>query len=329
MSERLSYCLDQGGLVLPETGTLALIGVAGDADLSALPLERCTALSTWAPDAARLAARGLPVTQALTGPHAATLLTLPRARDLAQSRLAEACAATAEGGLVIVDGAKTDGIDSLLKAVRARVPVLGQVSKAHGRVFWFDRTDAFADWRRGPRDIGDGFVTAPGVFSADGPDPASVALLAALPDTLGRDVADLGGGWGLLSRGLLQKPGVQTVYLVEADADALACARQNLQDPRLRFFWADVPGWEPPAFMDSVVMNPPFHSGRQGDPALGQAFIDAAARMLKPSGHLWMVANRHLPYEATLASRFRTVQELGGTARFKILHAADKPRTRR
>ena len=68
-------------------------------------------------------------------------------------------------------------------------------------------------------------------------------------------------------------------------------------------------------------MNPPFHTGRAADPALGIAFIAAAARALTGSGQLWMVANRHLPYEAALRDRFKTVEELGGDAAFKLFHA--------
>ena len=68
-------------------------------------------------------------------------------------------------------------------------------------------------------------------------------------------------------------------------------------------------------------MNPPFHQGRKADPDLGRAFIDAAARALKPKGALWLVANRHLPYESHLGQRFANVSEVAGTPKFKILHA--------
>ena len=68
-------------------------------------------------------------------------------------------------------------------------------------------------------------------------------------------------------------------------------------------------------------MNPPFHTDRRADPELGRAFIRAAARMLTRSGQLWMVANRHLPYEALLGELFAKVDETGGNTRFKILHA--------
>jgi 16S rRNA (guanine1207-N2)-methyltransferase len=85
--------------------------------------------------------------------------------------------------------------------------------------------------------------------------------------------------------------------------------------------------------VDGVVMNPPFHSGRAADPDLGRAFIAAAAGMLTAQGRLWMVANRHLPYEATLTQHFADVTELTGDNRFKILLGArplsSKPRARR
>jgi 16S rRNA (guanine1207-N2)-methyltransferase len=76
-------------------------------------------------------------------------------------------------------------------------------------------------------------------------------------------------------------------------------------------------------------MTPPFHLGRTADPALGRAFITAAARVLAPSGSLWMVANRHLPYESTLAASFAKVEEIAGDTRFKVLHATRPARARR
>ena len=42
-------------------------------------------------------------------------------------------------------------------------------------------------------------------------------------------------------------------------------------------------------------------------------------------GQLWMVANRHLPYEAPLADAFGEVRELDGTPGFKII-AARRPK---
>ena len=72
-----------------------------------------------------------------------------------------------------------------------------------------------------------GIKPHPGVFSADGIDPASALLLATLPAKLGPRVADLGAGWGYLSAGLLKDERITSLHLIEADHTALACARVN------------------------------------------------------------------------------------------------------
>ncbi|MGR3375244.1 class I SAM-dependent methyltransferase [Salipiger abyssi] len=319
-ADRLSFATE-AGLTLPADGPILLIGAPGDLYSDALPLDRCTVVQGFKPDHDAWTARGVPVTLAPEGDFAAAIVFLPRARDLAEARVAMACAA-APGGLIVLDGQKTDGIEPLAKAVKARGALLGQVSKAHGKTVWFTASDSFDDWARGPAQNSYGLWTAPGVFSADAPDPGSEALLAALPAKLGVRIADLGAGWGGLATGLLARDTLAELHLVEADHSALDCAQRNVTDPRARFHWADATAWTPPEPLDAVVMNPPFHSGRKSDPALGQAFIAAAKRILKPSGHLWLVANRHLPYETALEAQFRDSAEIAGDNRFKILHAS-------
>ncbi|WP_254792175.1 class I SAM-dependent methyltransferase [Celeribacter indicus] len=270
------------------------------------------------PDFDSFAKEGYDTRIAPEGQFDLVLVAVPRAKAEARALIADA---VRRGERVIVDGQKTDGIDSLLKDIRKRVPVEQVVSKAHGKAFAFCGGD-FSDWADpGPLHLVDGFVTRFGVFSADRIDKASEALVAALPERLPPTVADLGAGWGYLSRHILAHDGVEVLHVVEAEAAALACARENIGDPRAVFHWEDATRFTPPRPLDAVVMNPPFHSSRAADPALGQAFIAAAATMLAPNGMLWMVANRHLPYEATLATHFGTVAEIGGTSGFKVLHA--------
>ena len=79
--------------------------------------------------------------------------------------------------------------------------------------------------------------------------------------------------------------------------------------------------FKPETVVDAVVCNPPFHTARAADPGLGAGFIRAAAKMLHPGGTLWLVANRHLPYEQALREHFGDVAEIGGDTRFKILTA--------
>ena len=77
-----------------------------------------------------------------------------------------------------------------------------------------------------------------------------------------------------------------------------------------------------------MVCNPPFHTTRDADPALGIAFLVAAHRMLSGSGTLYLVANRHLPYDRVLASLFREIEVIGGDGAFKLTRAAFPIRAR-
>ena len=217
----------------------------------------------------------------------------------------------------------------MLRALRPRVALSEPIAKGHGKIAWFPSPGAamLADWQARPGMVsgpdGQCFHTVPGVFSADGIDPGSALLADALPAGLKGTGADLGAGWGYLAASLLARaPGIDALHLVEADARALDCARRNVADPRAHFHWRDATRpWPGPA-LDFVVTNPPFHTGRIADPGLGAAFIATAAGSLKPSGRLWLVANRHLPYEAALAARFRTVDEItGGDSRYKLFLA--------
>jgi 16S rRNA (guanine1207-N2)-methyltransferase len=166
-----------------------------------------------------------------------------------------------------------------------------------------------------------GLWSQPGVFSWDRPDPGSIRLLEALPALVGRG-ADLGCGVGLLGQQVLASPKVTALTCVDIDRRAADCARHNLDDPRARVVWADLR--RPPeglADLDFVVMNPPFHDGGAEDRALGTGFIEAAARVLAKRGTCWLVANRHLPYEAALAGAFAAVTLRAEGGGYKIFEA--------
>ena len=320
-SARLSLALETGALTLPPVGRIAVYGPRADDDLSALPHDRVVALTGFKPDHDHFAASVSVVPDA---PYAAAIVCLPRSREAARALIARAAAEVAPGGWIAVDGQKFDGVDTALKDLRSRLDLSDSLSKAHGKLASFPAGPDLTDWSARPRLV-DGFQTLPGIFSADGPDPGAVMLAQNLPAKLGGKIADLGAGWGYLAAEILKRPGVKRLDLVEAEADALACARINVPDPRAQFHWADATGWRPETLLDAVVMNPPFHTGRTADPALGAAFIRASRRMLAPDGSLWMVANRHLPYDGVLAECFLETRDIAGDSRFRVIQAI-KPR---
>lgn len=308
----------------PPTGRLLVIGADGAEDLSVFAPEITLIVEGMAHHHAALNARGF---RTLTSPEGEApfdhvLVTLPRSRDAARARIALGAAMLAPGGALWIDGQKTDGIESILKEIRGFSGLSDLHSKAHGKIARLTDPGAVpAGWAGGSFAPAPGFTTRAGVFSAEAVDPGSAALAAALPAKLPTRIVDLGAGWGWLSAQILTHPGVEVLHLVEADHTALECARANVTDPRARFHWADARSFKLPDPVNGVIMNPPFHDGRSADPALGAAFIRTAASLLTGAGRLWMVANRHLPYEAELARHFADVSELGGDNRFKILTA--------
>jgi 16S rRNA (guanine1207-N2)-methyltransferase len=327
-SARLELALESGAFVLPATGMIAVLRPRIGDDLSSLPKDRLTVVTGFRPDYDAFARQGYTMASTAIGPFAAAIVCLPRAKADAHAVLADAANMVPNGGIIIVDGQKTDGVDSVYKELRGLVPVSEALAKAHGKIFSFHAGPELSAWRAEPKTLAEGFITRPGVFSADGPDRGSALLAVALPAKLPSRVVDLGAGWGYLSRSILAREGVTSLDLVEAEDAALSCARLNITDARAAFHWADATTFRPAQPVGAVVCNPPFHTTRDADPALGVSFLVAAHRMLTPSGTLYLVANRHLPYDRILATLFREVEVIGGDGAFKLTRAAFPIRAR-
>ncbi len=165
-----------------------------------------------------------------------------------------------------------------------------------------------------------GLWTQPGVFAWDRIDPGSALLMRQLPEFSGRG-ADFGCGLGLLAHAILRSPRVTKLAMLDIDRRAVDLCRRNVADDRANAQWADArlaKGLEP---LDFVAMNPPFHEAGAEARALGLAFIDKAAAVLRKGGQCWLVANRHLPYEAALGRGFREVRVAAEENGYKVFEA--------
>jgi 16S rRNA (guanine1207-N2)-methyltransferase len=265
-------------------------------------------------------------------PH--VLVLPPRQREEARALFARAVTLAAPGGRVIASIENNEGAKAGEGDLKRLAGLGGSLSKHHCRVFWTgpigDGDHALlAQWREldAPRPILQGrYVSRPGVFSWNRIDPASALLARNLPTTLGGDGADLGTGFGYLADEVLTRcPGVRSLDVYEAESRALALARINLsrhsQRVQLQYHWADVTSGLDRAY-DFIVSNPPFHSqGRDGRPDIGQGFIAAAAAALMRGGRLWLVANKHLPYEDVLKQRFSDIRLVDMDQGFKVIEA--------
>lgn len=132
------------------------------------------------------------------------------------------------------------------------------------------------------------FDTDAGVFSRDGLDTGSRALMEALPDLTGR-VLDLGCGWGAV--GVTIKKRWPEIDLVMTDVNQRAAdlSKANLA---LNGVTAEVlqgDGFENvTGSFDFVITNPPIRAGKQ---AIYAMFADARDR-LNPGGRLYIVIRK-------------------------------------
>lgn len=327
-----------GALPWPDEGALFLRARHGPA-LQRGPWRNLVCEQTFKPDADVLQRCGAVLltaeTESADRRYPLVLLLPPRQRDEARALMARAVALTQAGGRVVACVSNNEGARSSEADLQRLAGTATTMTKNKCRVFWTPPLGEAVDtalagqWRAldAPRSIAEGrFVSRPGLFAWDRIDAASALLAAHLPAALAGRGADLGAGFGYLSVELLTRcAGITALDVFEAEQRALDLARRNLAafESRLpiRYCWRDVTAGLDGAY-DVIVCNPPFHTHARADrPDVGRRFIAAASQALNPGGQLWLVANRHLPYEAALAAGFGEVRIVAQQHGFKIVAA--------
>ena len=323
-------------LAWPDDGVLFLRARDGW-PLHQRPFPGLVCEQSFKPDADALQRAGLTLGDSVQ--HAATyslvLILPPRQRDEARALMARAVAAAKPGGRVISCVSNNEGARSSETDLARIAGALTTMTKNKCRVFWSEPLQGTVDaalatqWQAldAARPIADGrFLSRPGVFAWDRIDPASALLAAHLPPELSGHAADLGAGFGYLATELLNRCSrINAVDLYEAEARALDLARRNLAafatQAALNYHWHDVTAGLPQSY-DVIISNPPFHTQSRTDrPDIGRRFIAAAAAALNPGGQLWLVANRHLPYETVLTAGFGQFRIVAQQEGFKIIAA--------
>ena len=164
------------------------------------------------------------------------------------------------------------------------------------------------------------FTTDAGVFSRDGLDRGTEALLDALPALSGR-VLDLGCGWGAVGVALGKKYPALDIVMTDINRRAVELARRNLAQNGVEAEVVQGDGFASvTGAFDAILTNPPIRAGKA---VIYGLFADARAH-LKPGGALYIVIRKQqgapsaLKYLREIYAEAEVIDRSGG---FHVIRA--------
>ncbi len=258
------------------------------------------------------------------------LLHLPRGREFQRQHLLACGAVVRPGGRVAFVGARDEGVKAAVDEARRLLGMAGVVSRkgGHHAALALATTEALPAVAWHTFDISvDGAATrlesCDGVFAHDRLDGGAAALIESMVLEAGAVVLDLGCGTGLV--GLAARRRGARVIATDVSARAVASTRRThsangFADTAVHLCIGA--SALPAASVDSVLANPPFHRGHSVDFDVARLFVAEAARVLRPGGTLFLVANAFLAYRPWLESTFTQVTIAGENRQFRVWRAA-------
>jgi 16S rRNA (guanine1207-N2)-methyltransferase len=273
-------------------------------------------------------------------------LHLPKGKAVIEQFIHQAADALVPGGHLYLAGPKQGGLKGAVALVRQVFGAAGVIGmkKAH-HVVVAQRTD---DRRQTTDDSPSSVVrrpssvvellgrklqvyARPGVFAWEGVDDGTRALMETMQVQASDTALDLGCGAGLIGLSAALRAPAGHVYLVDADVRAVESARQTLAAngvTNATVLISDCASAVYDVQFDVVATNPPFHQGVGTDYEVALQFVRDAARVLKPGGRLYLVANRFLKYEAHILEHFDGMKVAWQDNRYKVLTAWTKAKRR-
>jgi len=267
----------------------------------------------------------LPLARELVDGARVVLLRLPRSLE-ALEQIAALIAAHASPEVVVIAGGRIKHMTVTMNEVLRRHFERLDVSHARQKSRLLTARDPIAGPIIEPRrrfhdDLGLWVVASGGVFAGTGVDIGTRALLSELTGVPAFETAiDLGSGTGILAAELKRRNPDATVIATDRSAAAVESARLTMAANALavQVVRDDALAAQPDASADLIVLNPPFHTGGAVHSGLATGLFQAAARVLRPGGELWVVWNSHLAYKDALRAIVGDTREVARTAKFTV-----------
>lgn len=322
------------------TAPLALIGLSDPALLSRLPApgtvvcdhygayQNVCSVSGWQP------LFGYFEESAAEGTAGTVVVFMPKAKAELALRLKRAASMVRAGGQILLVGEKREGIAGAVKQLQALAPKAWKVDSArHCQVWLADMAATGAplvqdDWLSWHTvDVAGTMVDVaglPGIFSDGRLDDGTRMLLETLAsDPLaGGSVLDFACGAGVIG-GWLQARGFSGVVDgVDVQAQAVTCASQTYQRCGAAGEIMAGDGLDGvQGRYQSIVTNPPFHTGVRIDTSMTSRFLQQVSAHLNRGGELRLVANSFLPYEPLIREHVGPCDVIRQDKRFTVYRA--------
>ncbi|WP_152207488.1 class I SAM-dependent methyltransferase [Marinobacter changyiensis] len=275
---------------------------------------------------------GTPANGPVSDPCNTAVVFLPKAREELTFRLRLAASLLKPGGHLLLIGEKREGIAGAVKQLKAIAPESEKMDSARHCQVWLGKPDqadtdfdeaAWVSWHTvDSAGISLEVAGLPGIFSDGRLDEGTALLLASLDTVAPRGpVLDFACGAGVMGAWLQKRWGL-AVDGVDVQAQAVTCAG-------LTYDRAKVSGVILPSDglngvtgrYQTIITNPPFHSGVATDTSMTEDFLKQAAKHLNPGGELRLVANGFLPYPRLIKQYIGNCRVLMKTPRFSVYSA--------
>jgi 16S rRNA (guanine1207-N2)-methyltransferase len=327
------------------SGRCAILGLTAPALLDQIP-GKCLVITDNAGIHARLAGHD-GCTPVFGYDHPAlseaapetVVIFIPKSRSELSLRLALARHLVAPGGRIILVGEKKEGIAGAVRQLREQLPQAEKIDSArHCQVWLADGVTPsaefrLADWLQWHRIERKGTALEvaglPGIFS-DGELDAGTAMLldtlAAEPPASGK-ILDFACGAGVIGawwqRFQIEKGDTANpVDGVDVQFQATVCARETYRRAGVE---GQIQASDGLSAVDgryqTVITNPPFHTGVRTDTSVTEAFLRDVKGHLLAGGELRLVANRFLPYQELIRRHLGPVRVLAEDSRFVVWSA--------
>ena len=239
-------------------------------------------------------------------------------------------------GKLVLSGEKNDGIKSYVKQASKLFSTSVNAEK-HGKAYIasipLNATEStplndknYSQLR--PIQFSDNLClqTKPGIFGWDKIDRGSAFLMDHLTQFLStykkapQSLLDLGCGYGYIALSASEF-GFNRVMATDNNAAALLAAQENLKSLN-HIQWdtlATDAGDKITETFDTILCNPPFHSGFSVDDQLAIKFLSQTKRLLCRSGQALFVVNTFIPLEYKAKPYFEQIDVIANNGAFKLI----------